>query len=243
MFYPVILFITSNSFRQHTNNNKQKHRREEREMRKNGLIPQWMPIKLEPTAKPRYQTEQGAEEFNVDSQVQTRSWRVSNSRSHNQKAQAASCVPHLADNMSLPSLLWYRQPCLPLYWVCRHSPHFLKNNICLQLSSTINMFLPVESQKSGSLTSFHPSFVPFGPSWQNFCQDGWANGYPAYTWPSFQGTIWIGLKSANFFSLVVLSSISLCLLPFYSKQQEETRPHLQHIAWKSPQLSILVHFL
>lgn len=31
---------------------------------------------------------------------------------------------------------------------------------------------PVESHKSNSLPSFCPTSVPFGPSWQIFCQDG-----------------------------------------------------------------------
>lgn len=46
--------------------------------------------------------------------------------------------------------------------------------------------------------------------------------------------------------LSVLSSIYLCPLAFYSKQQEEIRQHFQRFAWKSPKLNQpfhQVHFL
>lgn len=189
MFYSVILLITNNTFRQH--NTKQKHRREQKGMKRNGLNPLRMPIKWEPITKTRYQTKKRAEEPNAESWVQTRSWHFSiDSTSHEQKAQ----IFHVYHTWLMA---WAFQAC----WG-RGSLAFLWTGfgVILSISWRITCvcslivlsayFLPLESQKSGSLCSFHPGSVLFSPSWQNFCQDGWwdtwtigsvslANGCPA----------------------------------------------------------------
>lgn len=50
-----------------------------------------------------------------------------------------------------------------------HSSFPFKGSTCLQLSSFISLFLPVEFGESDSLLLFHIVSVPLSPSWQCFC--------------------------------------------------------------------------
>lgn len=127
----------------------------------------------------------------ADSWVQTRSWHFSiDSISHEQKA-------HIFHVYHIWLMAWAFQAC----WR-RGSLAFLWTGFGVILSISWRMtcvcsfivlsshFFPLESQKSGSLCSFHPGSVLFSPCWQNFCQGGWwdtwtidsvslANGCPA----------------------------------------------------------------